>query len=391
MGGIKKLIPFFIIIVVNIIIAIVCVLGAHPKTNLLPDKEERGQFKWKLDSFTDKYVGGASTVFLADKSNIIDFTFRLSHQSELAGAGVLLLFQDKGANGAPPKTEADLSGYSKITFWVNCNPATTLRFELDAFDKKVTVASDSLSFRPSITYFNCENEWQQVVIDFKRLEVPLWWLDMHKFSAGENGFDLRRVNRIIIGSSHQSPYDKDLNVKVRDFYAEGDRPEYLYIYGVFLIASLMGGYAWWLRLRLKKRDEALTVKPQFVGYKQLDLEPSRDREKSAVMLQIAKCFADSEIDIEGVAKATGVSRSKINEILKAEVGCTFTVYLNKLRLSEAARLLAEKAEANITEIVYVVGYKNISYFNKLFKEEFGCTPKEYKQKCASEKNNQKSA
>ena len=391
MGGIKKLIPFFIIIVVNIVVAVVCILGAHPKTNLFTGKEESAQSNWKLDSYTDKYVGGASTVFLEDKSNVIDFTFRLSHQSELAGAGVVLSFQDKGVNGAPPKTEADLSDYSKITFWVNCNPATTLRFELDTFDKKATVVSDSLSFRPTLTYVTCENEWKKVVVDVNRLEVPLWWLDMYNFKASESGFDLSRVKRIIIGSSHQSQYDKDLNVKVRDVYAESDRPEYLYIYGIFLIASLMGGYAWWLRLHLKKRDEVLAVKPQFVGYKQLDLEPSRDREKSAVMLQIAKCFADSEIDIEGVAKATGVSRSKINEILKAEVGCTFTVYLNKLRLSEAARLLAEKAEANITEIVYVVGYKNISYFNKLFKEEFGCTPKEYKQKCASEKNNQKSA
>ncbi len=391
MGIIKTLIPFFITLLVNIIVAVVCILAAHPKTNFLPGKEDRNQFEWKLDSFTDKYVGGASTVFLEDKPNLIDFTFKLSHQSELAAAGVLLSFQDKSENGALVKREADLSAYSKITFWVNCNPAATLRFELALFDKKVTEVDNPLSFRPSMTYFNCENDWQEVVIDLDRLEVPLWWLDMYKFSAGENGFDLRRVNRIVIGSSHQSPYDKDLNVKVRDFYAVGDRPVYLYIYGAFLLACLMGWYTWWLRLRLKKRDETLTTKPQFVGYKQLDLEPSRDREKSAVMLQIAKCFADSDMDIEGVAKATGVSRSKINEILKAEVGCTFTIYLNKLRLNEAARLLAEKAEANITEIVYVVGYKNISYFNKLFKEEFGCTPKEYKQKSASEKNNQKSA
>jgi AraC-like DNA-binding protein len=57
------------------------------------------------------------------------------------------------------------------------------------------------------------------------------------------------------------------------------------------------------------------------------------------------------------------------------LGFTFTGYLNKLRLTEAARLLADKPEASIAEIAYSVGYKNVSYFNKLFKEDYGCTPK----------------
>ena len=35
-------------------------------------------------------------------------------------------------------------------------------------------------------------------------------------------------------------------------------------------------------------------------------------------------------------------------------------------------------EANVAEIAYSVGYKNVSYFNKLFKEEYGCTPKTFK-------------
>ena len=29
----------------------------------------------------------------------------------------------------------------------------------------------------------------------------------------------------------------------------------------------------------------------------------------------------------------------------------------------------------MAEIAYSVGYANVSYFNKLFKQEYGCTPK----------------
>jgi AraC-like DNA-binding protein len=75
-----------------------------------------------------------------------------------------------------------------------------------------------------------------------------------------------------------------------------------------------------------------------------------------------------------VAARIGADREKINEILKTELGMTFTAYVNKLRLTEAARLLKEKSATPIADIAYSVGYANISYFNKLFKEEYGCTP-----------------
>ncbi|WP_157200825.1 AraC family transcriptional regulator [Massilia sp. Root351] len=32
----------------------------------------------------------------------------------------------------------------------------------------------------------------------------------------------------------------------------------------------------------------------------------------------------------------------------------------------------------MAEIAYSVGYANVSYFNKLFKEEYGCTPKAFR-------------
>jgi YesN/AraC family two-component response regulator len=82
--------------------------------------------------------------------------------------------------------------------------------------------------------------------------------------------------------------------------------------------------------------------------------------------------------VETIVNAIGVNRNKVNDILRSELGLTFSTYLNKLRLTEASRLLAEKEEANVAEIAYSVGYKNVSYFNKLFKEEYGCTPKTFK-------------
>jgi AraC-like DNA-binding protein len=112
----------------------------------------------------------------------------------------------------------------------------------------------------------------------------------------------------------------------------------------------------------------------FVAYRELTLEPFRDKEKAAILQFIGTHYMDPELNMATVAARIGADREKINEILKTELGTTFTGYVNKLRLTEAARLLKDNDGTPIADIAYSVGYANVSYFNKLFKEEYGCTP-----------------
>jgi AraC-like DNA-binding protein len=111
-----------------------------------------------------------------------------------------------------------------------------------------------------------------------------------------------------------------------------------------------------------------------VGCRQLTLEFYK--EKASVLRYIASAYTDPKLDMEVVVERTGANRYRINEVLKSGLGMTFTSYLNKLRLTEASRLLTEKSSAAVSEIAYFVGYANVPYFNKLFKEEFGSPPTE---------------
>jgi AraC-like DNA-binding protein len=113
---------------------------------------------------------------------------------------------------------------------------------------------------------------------------------------------------------------------------------------------------------------------QFVAYRQLTLEPFRDKEKAAILHYIGTHYTNPDLDMGTVTARIGADRDKINEILKSELGMTFTAYVNQLRLTEAARLLTDQAGMPIADIAFAVGYANVSYFNKLFKEEYGCTP-----------------
>jgi len=150
-----------------------------------------------------------------------------------------------------------------------------------------------------------------------------------------------------------------------------------------VLVLVWSGYGLWF---FRQHSRALIIELQnkiqrdrpLVAYQQISVAPLRDKDRSAILHFMATQYANPDLNLEAMAIEIGVSRTKINDILKSELGFTFTGYLNKLRLTEAARLLAQEEDANIAEIAYSVGYKNVSYFNKLFKEEYRCTPKVYK-------------
>ena len=60
------------------------------------------------------------------------------------------------------------------------------------------------------------------------------------------------------------------------------------------------------------------------------------------------------------------------------VGMTCVEYINHYRLSRAAAALAQ-SDQPVMEAALENGFHNISYFNKLFRKEFGMTPKEYRR------------
>ena len=218
------------------------------------------------------------------------------------------------------------------------------------------------------------------------METPQWWFAQAGLPLSRQSYRLDQVPKLAIGSTFQTPRDVPLVVDVSSLTLHGRDLRWILAPGVALLLA-WGGFGLWLfrfharALRLELQDKLQKDLP-IVAYQQLSLElplaPRRDREKAAILQAMASRYAEADLDLDAVVQAAGVNRNKVNEILKAELGFTFTGYLNKLRLAEAARLLAEKGSATVSEVAYTVGYNNASYFNKLFKEEYGCTPKAFR-------------
>src|SRR5258706_4726076 len=79
-----------------------------------------------------------------------------------------------------------------------------------------------------------------------------------------------------------------------------------------------------------------------------------------------------------LSETIGVSKSYLSRIFKMDTGISLWDYLNRFRIQKAKELLLLTAES-ITAIAADVGYEDISYFSRVFREIAGCSPRAFRQ------------
>lgn len=104
---------------------------------------------------------------------------------------------------------------------------------------------------------------------------------------------------------------------------------------------------------------------------------SLDRLKD--ILKYVETNYDEKISIADAAGICGFSQSHFMKFFKNNMAVSFTDYLNNYRLTMAARLLVSSSDA-IVNIAAETGFDNLSYFNRLFKRKYGCTPTAFRNR-----------
>ena len=113
-----------------------------------------------------------------------------------------------------------------------------------------------------------------------------------------------------------------------------------------------------------------------------DLRESSD--KNTVFLRnieayIADHHQDSQLSPQQIADHFDVSANYLPRKFQLLSGTSLNSYILQVRMQHAAKLLLEN-KLPISEITLQVGIENESYFYKLFKKYYGCTPKEFKSR-----------
>ena len=84
---------------------------------------------------------------------------------------------------------------------------------------------------------------------------------------------------------------------------------------------------------------------------------------------------ESELSVNEIAKQMGMGRNRFQKEVKELSGLTPVEFVRSYRLNEARLMLKDKSR-NVSEVAYAVGFSNLSYFTRSFKQEFGILPSE---------------
>lgn len=88
----------------------------------------------------------------------------------------------------------------------------------------------------------------------------------------------------------------------------------------------------------------------------------------------------TNITLDAVSDKANMTKNAFCKYFKKRTNKTYFQFLTELRVEHATKLLLSKDKLTIAEIAYESGFKNISNFNRQFKEIKKITPSDYKTK-----------
>ena len=96
---------------------------------------------------------------------------------------------------------------------------------------------------------------------------------------------------------------------------------------------------------------------------------------------IKKHLRDPDFNADILSKEIGMSRMQLYRKFRALTDQTVHEFIRGIRLQAAAQLLLKK-KVTITEVAFEVGFKDLTYFARCFRQQYGVSPSQY----ISEKN-----
>ncbi|MCU0367195.1 MAG: helix-turn-helix transcriptional regulator, partial [Bacteroidales bacterium] len=92
-----------------------------------------------------------------------------------------------------------------------------------------------------------------------------------------------------------------------------------------------------------------------------------------------KNIENSDLTVEELVSMIGMGRSVFFKKLKSLTGLAPIEFIREVRVKRAAQLI-ESGQYTISQVTYMVGCNDPRYFSRIFKQRFGITPSEYREK-----------
>ena len=133
-----------------------------------------------------------------------------------------------------------------------------------------------------------------------------------------------------------------------------------------------------------------TLKNKFTGkesqeekVEQRKIQTPDDALMQRVMEVINENISDSDLSVDMIAQKVGISRVHLHRKMKELTNQTPHSFIRNIRLQQAAKLLKD-GKQSITDVMYICGFSNSASFSTMFKNLYGCSPREYMQNAIKE-------
>ena len=109
-------------------------------------------------------------------------------------------------------------------------------------------------------------------------------------------------------------------------------------------------------------------------------EPDADSADARLLAKITDTveahIADSDFNVTRLQESLGLGSKLLYRKVKQMTGKTPIEFIRHIRMQRAAIMLRE-GRFSVSEVMYMVGFSNSSYFSKVFQKTYGITPAEY--------------
>lgn len=102
----------------------------------------------------------------------------------------------------------------------------------------------------------------------------------------------------------------------------------------------------------------------------------------AILSYIEAHLHDAQLSVEHLAETFHYAPGHIWRIIRTATGHPPVQYINGRRLINACKLLTDTVRP-VSVVADMTGFSSASYFARVFRQEMGCTPKEYRDRVSS--------
>lgn len=209
------------------------------------------------------------------------------------------------------------------------------------------------------------------------------------YRAGEEDI---AVNFIVLpeffqyGLNMMEPEENQLRSFVVDcLRGKNQSPGYLHfkVADVLPVQNLVENLIWtiWHRQPNKRRTNQATMGLLFLQLMNYmdKLETNGGAGEKNLMLSVLGYIEANyrEGELTELAESLHYDISWLSREIKGQTGKTYTELIQAKRLSQAAYLLTSTG-MNVMDVALAVGYDNISYFHRIFRNRYGMTPRKYR-------------